>query len=67
VSPDSATPLSVVGLMRAVERLMVVRASLVHLDAQPGDMPHTWADISRAKAREPEAAMEDGLLSFVRW
>ncbi len=41
-----------------------------YLAAQPGDVPRTWADISRARevlGWEPAVPIEEGLRRFVSW
>lgn len=43
---------------------------LEHLPAQPGDVPITYADVSKARARlgyEPSTPVEAGLRRFVEW
>jgi len=40
------------------------------LDAQPGDVPRTWADIRRAAAElgyQPRVPIEEGVVRFVDW
>ena len=40
------------------------------LPPQPGDVPHTWADVSRAReilGYEPSVRIEEGLSRFVDW
>ncbi len=41
-----------------------------HLPPQPGDVPRTWADISRAHevlGYHPKVPLEEGLRRFVAW
>ncbi|RMF52890.1 MAG: epimerase, partial [Bacteroidetes bacterium] len=36
----------------------------------PGDVPHTWADISRAKrllGYRPSVSFRDGVQAFLEW
>ncbi len=47
-----------------------VEPNIEHLPPQPGDVPRTWADISRARELlgfEPHFPVEEGLKRFVRW
>ena len=47
-----------------------VEPNIEHLPPQPGDVPRTWADISRARERlgfDPRFPVEEGLKRFVAW
>jgi UDP-glucuronate 4-epimerase len=47
-----------------------VEPNIVHLPPQPGDVPRTWADISRAREQlgfDPQFPVEEGLKRFVQW
>jgi UDP-glucuronate 4-epimerase len=47
-----------------------VEPNIVHLPPQPGDVPRTWADITRARERlgyDPRFPVEEGLKRFVQW
>jgi UDP-glucuronate 4-epimerase len=41
-----------------------------HLPDQPGDVPVTYADVTRAREElgyDPRVGMEEGIERFVRW
>lgn len=57
-------------LVRALEQVLGVKATLERLPEQPGDVPRTWADVSKAKGLlgyEPKTDLEKGLAAFGRW
>lgn len=62
-----------VGLMemvRALEGVLRKKADLEFLPEQPGDVPQTWADVSKAErllGYRPGTEFEDGLRRFVEW
>lgn len=66
---ESAT-LSLSDLVDLLERATGLRAKRKFLPAQPGDVPVTYADISRARAEigyAPKTAVEEGVKRFVQW
>jgi UDP-glucuronate 4-epimerase len=66
---ESAT-LSLADLVALLESATGVRAKRKVLPLQPGDVPVTFADISRARAEigyDPRTPVEEGLKRFVRW
>ncbi len=53
-----------------VEKLVGKQANIVPRPMQPGDVPHTWADISKARrllGYEPRTSIEEGMKRFVAW
>ena len=57
-------------LLGLIEKALNKRASVRCLAFQPGDVPLTLADISRARTilhYEPKVSIEDGIPRFVRW
>ena len=62
-----------VSLTELIEKLEVAtgkRADIRRLPEQPGDMPETSADISKAcdlLGYSPVTAIDDGLAKFVAW
>jgi len=65
----SAT-ISLADLVALLERATGVRAKRKALPPQPGDVPVTFADISRARAElgyDPKTPVEDGVKRFVQW
>ncbi len=66
----SGRPLSLKGLVATLEQVMGTKARVEQLPAQAGDVPHTFADIGRARRLlgwEPATSLEAGLKSFVEW
>jgi UDP-glucuronate 4-epimerase len=66
---ESAT-LSLADLVALLERATGVRAKRKVLPPQPGDVPVTFADISRARAEigyDPKTPVEEGVKRFVQW
>ena len=66
---ESAT-ISLSDLVDLLERATGVRAKRKHLPFQPGDVPVTFADISRARAEigyDPKTPVEAGIRNFVQW
>lgn len=53
-----------------VEKLAGKKANIVSYPMPPGDVPRTFADISKAKrllAYDPQTPFEEGLARFVDW
>jgi UDP-glucuronate 4-epimerase len=53
-----------------VEELVGKKAHVVQLPMQPGDVPRTWADISKARrllGYDPQTPFEKGMKHFVAW
>jgi UDP-glucuronate 4-epimerase len=66
---ESAT-ISLNDLVALLERATGLRAKRKALPLQPGDVPVTFADISRARAEigyDPKTPIEEGINRFVRW
>lgn len=66
---ESAT-ISVTDLVTLLENATGVRAKRKHLPAEPGDVPVTFADISRARAEigyDPKTPVDAGVKKFVQW
>jgi len=60
---------TVLELVDAIERIVGQRPRAVHTAPRPGDMRHSFADISAARARlgyEPQIGFEEGLRLTVR-
>lgn len=62
-----------VSLRELIEKLEVAtgrKAIIKRWPEQPGDMPATWADISKARellGYSPDTAIDEGLAKFVSW
>ena len=57
-------------LISAIEKALGKKAKINRLPEQPGDMPLTCADISKAKkllGYKPTTPLRDGLPRFIDW
>jgi UDP-glucuronate 4-epimerase len=57
-------------LVAALERALGVKAKIERQAEQPGDVPQTWGNISKARRRlgyEPGTGIEAGLAQFAGW
>jgi len=63
-------PVKLRELITAVGEAVGKEPLIEELPLQPGDVMHTWADVSRAKAHlgyAPTTSLKDGLKTFVAW
>ncbi|UCF18596.1 MAG: SDR family NAD(P)-dependent oxidoreductase [Gemmatimonadota bacterium] len=61
---------SVNALVTLLAKAMGVEPQIERVAAQPGDVPRTWADITKARQTlgyEPRVSIEEGLARFVSW
>ncbi len=66
----AGAPVSVNGLVAALERILGRSLAVEHLPERPGDVRHSHADISAARAElgwQPTVAFEEGLRHTVEW
>ena len=66
----SGRPVSLLELVWALERVTGITARINFTAEQPGDVKHTWADISRAGRLldyHPVTSLEEGLEAFMSW
>jgi UDP-glucuronate 4-epimerase len=57
-------------MIATIEEVVGKQAIIDRLPQQPGDVPQTWADVSRAKelfGYEPSTSFKDGVEKFVEW
>jgi len=57
-------------LLELLEKALDRKAAIEHYPPQPGDVPFTCADISKARERlgyNPQVRIEEGLVRFARW
>lgn len=57
-------------LITALENALGIEAKYRSLPPQPGDVPQTWADISKAHmllGYQPQTSLEQGLACFANW
>lgn len=63
-------PVKLAELVETLERVTGRKARRENQPPQPGDVPLTWADISKAKrllGYQPSTRLEEGLTRFVEW
>jgi UDP-glucuronate 4-epimerase len=66
----NSNPISLSDLIRHLEQAMGKKANLEMLPSQPGDMPLTYAEISKAARLlnfKPQYPFDRGLARFVQW
>ena len=66
----NSQPVRLLDLVRLQEQATGRKAVLDFLPDQPGDMPNTWADISKARrllGYAPNVQLCSGLEQFVEW
>ncbi|HSW50020.1 MAG TPA: GDP-mannose 4,6-dehydratase [Bryobacteraceae bacterium] len=57
-------------MVAGLERVLGVKARIEHKPEQPGDVPRTWANISKAQrllGYHPRTSFEEGLSYFAAW
>lgn len=57
-------------LIRLIEKNLGMKAKIKWLPPQPGDVPITYADITKAKKEldyHPEVDITDGITGFIKW
>jgi UDP-glucuronate 4-epimerase len=70
VNLGNSHPITLNRLVEMLEEATGKRAIRKQLPPQPGDVPITWADISKAKqllGYDPQTPIEKGLADFVSW
>jgi UDP-glucuronate 4-epimerase len=63
-------PIALDYLIHLIEEALGKKARIRRLPMQAGDVPITYADVSKAKSRlgyQPKIAIEEGISSFVQW
>jgi UDP-glucuronate 4-epimerase len=70
INLGNSRPISLLDMIRAIEAAVGKPATIEHLPDQPGDVPITYADISKAKmllGYSPSTPFEDGIQKVVSW
>jgi UDP-glucuronate 4-epimerase len=70
INLGNSHPVTLNQLVEMLETAVGKRAIRKQLPPQPGDVPITWADISKAKrllGYDPQTPIEKGLAEFVSW
>lgn len=63
-------PIPLITLVKMIYQQLGVTPNLNYLPAQPGDLPKTYADISKAQrllGYQPQTPLEEGLSKFIKW
>jgi UDP-glucuronate 4-epimerase len=63
-------PITLAEMVAALEKCLGKEAIKKHLPEQPGDVPHTHANIEKARrllAYSPKVSLEEGVQRFLRW
>ena len=58
------------GLIEAVEEALGKKATIIEMPEQPGDVPKTWADVSKAERLldyHPDTPIRAGVPKYVEW
>lgn len=58
------------GMISGIEDALGIKAEIKRMPAQPGDVPRTFADISKAEKLlnyQPQTNFEEGLRKFAKW
>jgi len=66
----NSSPVKLLQLVKYLEAALAKPAKIEFLPPQPGDVPITWSDISKARrllGYEPRVAFPEGLERFVAW
>ncbi|HXF25931.1 MAG TPA: GDP-mannose 4,6-dehydratase [Bryobacteraceae bacterium] len=66
----NSTPIDLLGLVRLIEENLGKKAEIQWLPMQPGDVPITYADISKSKRMlgyDPQTPIAEGIRKFVEW
>jgi len=70
INLGSHQPVTLNQLVETLQQLLGKPAPIEYLPPQQGDMPHTYADIRRARELlgwKPQISLEEGLQRFVQW
>ena len=63
-------PIGLEYLIQLIEEALGKKAKITRLPMQPGDVPITFAEISKAReflGYQPKVSIEEGISLFVRW
>ena len=66
----NSTPIDLLGLVHLIEENLGKKAEIQWLPMQPGDVPITYADISKSKrllGYDPQTPITEGIRKFVEW
>ncbi|MGH9614043.1 MAG: GDP-mannose 4,6-dehydratase [Bryobacteraceae bacterium] len=66
----NSTPIDLLSLVQLIEENLGKKAGIQWLPMQPGDVPITYADISKSKrllGYDPQTPISEGIRKFVEW
>jgi UDP-glucuronate 4-epimerase len=66
----AGNPVKLLDFIRVIEEVLGKKAQKNMLSAQPGDVPRTFADISKATRElgyKPQVSLKEGVEKFVQW
>ena len=70
INLGSGNPVELMDFITVLEKCLGKKAKQKMLPMQPGDVPATWADITKARellGYEPKVQIEEGIRRFVEW
>lgn len=66
----SGRPVGLLELVKTLGEILGVEPEIRFQPPQPGDVPHTWGDVTRARELlgwRPRVTLKEGLTAFVEW
>ncbi|MEN9920418.1 MAG: hypothetical protein RL538_311 [Candidatus Parcubacteria bacterium] len=66
----NGTPVNLMDFIRVIEEELGKKADINYMPLQPGDVPETFADVSKAKnmlGYQPQTSVETGVKNFIAW
>lgn len=70
INLGNAAPVTLLDLVRTVESVTGRTLNICHVEVQPGDVPQTYADLTKARnllQYEPKVSLYDGVKFQVEW
>lgn len=70
INLGNSNPVKLLDLVRMVEKVTGRKLNVRHVDAQPGDVPQTYADVTKARnllQYEPKVSLFNGIKRQVEW
>jgi UDP-glucuronate 4-epimerase len=70
INIGNTAPVTLLQMIRALERALGLPATIAWQSEQPGDVPQTWADVTKARALlgyDPRTSFDEGVRRFSEW
>ena len=70
INLGNGDPVELMDFVHVIEEKLERKATINFLPLQPGDVPETYADISKAKTLlgyEPKTSVKEGVSNFIDW